>query len=290
MHRACPSLVTARVGVWYRRAAPGWRLVAWLTCVLAAWLAWWALLAVLGVPAEALWRPDLHPWGQRLLLGGAYAGLLLATCWCWVGLQGRPLVTLTGPLPAAARQAGGWFVVGLGSLALVHGVTLYSGLARWRSPGVDLASCSVLGDALAAAWLFAVSEELVFRGFVLRTLADTGRWPRAACLSAGGYATAHFLRAHLDLEAVALPWLGLFLAGCLFAWLVQRTGALWAAVGLHAGWVSLFLLSDRLRLLDPVPAGRLWSGGGYPLGGLLGIGAVLILWGVTAWVWGRESA
>jgi membrane protease YdiL (CAAX protease family) len=279
----------ARVGVWYRRAAPGWRLAAWLTCVAVAWLAWGAILAAFGVPAEAMWRPDLHPWGQRLLLGGAYAGLLLVTCWCWVGLQSRPLVMLTGPLPAAARQAAGWFLLGLCSLAAVHGVMLCTGLARWRSPAVDLASCSVWVDALAAAWLFAASEELVFRGFVLRTLADTGRWPRAVGFSAGGYATAHFLRADVDLGTVALPWLGLFLAGCLFAWLVQRTGAIWAAAGLHAGWVALFLLCDRLRLLDPVPAGRLWTGGGYPLGGLLGIGAVLTLWGLTAWAWGRES-
>ncbi|MEB3330586.1 MAG: CPBP family intramembrane glutamic endopeptidase [Candidatus Sericytochromatia bacterium] len=274
---------------WYRRVSPGCRLGAWLACVGVAWLAWGGALGAAGVPLEALWHPDRHPWGQRLFLAGAYAALLGTTAWCWGGLQGRPLVALTGPLEGGAGQAARWFLVGLGSLALVEGLTLALGLARWRGPAQSLAAWTVWGEAVLAAWLFAASEELVFRGFVLHTLGDTGAWGRAVWGSAVSYASVHFLRLNVDLRAVALPWLGLVLAGGLFGWLTRRTGSLWAALGLHAGWVALFLACDRLRCLDPVPAGRLWSGGGYPLGGGLGMAAVLALWGLTAWAWRRPG-
>jgi membrane protease YdiL (CAAX protease family) len=268
----------------YRRLAPGWRLLVWLACVAVAWAGWGGALVAAGLPLEALWRPDLHPWGQKALLGGAYASLLSTTAWCWVVLQGRPLVALTGP-PACWRAAGGWFLAGLASLALLQSLMLGLGLAEARPPAVPPMSPTLWGDVLAAAWLFAVSEELVFRGFVLRTLAEAGAWRLAVAGSAACYASAHFLKLDAGWQAVALPWLGLFTAGLMFGWLTLRTGALWAASGLHAGWVALFLASDRMRVLDPRPDAHLWTGGGYPLGGLLGLAAVLCLWAGTAWMW-----
>ncbi|MEB3222838.1 MAG: CPBP family intramembrane glutamic endopeptidase [Candidatus Sericytochromatia bacterium] len=275
-----------RLAGWYRQAAPGTRLGVWLAAVVAAWGGWAAALVVMGVPLAALWRPDT----QRLFLGGAYGGLLGVTVLMWIRLQGLPIVVLTGRWCArAAAEAGAWFLLGVCTLLAVEGGLVVSGLARWRSPVLDPTALTLWFDVLGAAWLFSLSEEFVFRGFVLRTLAAGGRWWAAGLVSSLSYATVHFLRADVVWHAIALPWLGLFLAGGLLAWLAFRTQGMWASAGLHAGWLAVFLLLDRLRLLEPAPTAVLWTGGGYPLGGLAGLGAVLGLWGATAWAWRRRT-
>ncbi len=76
--------------------------------------------------------------------------------------------------------------------------------------------------AVVAAPLF---EELFFRGFVFRGLANSWGWPAGAAMTA-----IVFGAAHLQLS-VFLP---LFALGFALAWVYQRTGSIWTSIALHA--------------------------------------------------------
>ncbi len=81
--------------------------------------------------------------------------------------------------------------------------------------------------------LVGIWEESFFRGYALFTLADgIGFWPAALVLS------AFFGITHLVGNA-GEGWTGMpqiFLISILFCLTLRRTGNLWFAVGMHAGW------------------------------------------------------
>ena len=81
--------------------------------------------------------------------------------------------------------------------------------------------------------LVGIWEESFFRGYALITLADgIGFWPAASVLS------AFFCFTHLVGNA-GEAWAGMpqiFLISMLFCLTLRRTGNLWFAVGMHAGW------------------------------------------------------
>ena len=87
-----------------------------------------------------------------------------------------------------------------------------------------------------------LSEELLFRGFLLSALAQSR-------LGYSGARAAHDAR--LDGASCRLLRLGLievFLAGLLFSWLLWRTGNLWVPIACHAFYNSRIVLSrDRGR-------------------------------------------
>ncbi len=89
----------------------------------------------------------------------------------------------------------------------------------------------------AAAWavaflLVGVTEEFLFRGYSLYTLASgIGFWPAAVLLSM-------FFGA-IHLRNIGEDWigaLGTIAIALVFAFSLWRTGSLWFAVGLHASW------------------------------------------------------
>jgi uncharacterized protein len=89
----------------------------------------------------------------------------------------------------------------------------------------------------AVAWAIAfllvgVTEEFLFRGYSLYTLArGTGFWPAAVLLST-------FFGA-IHLRNIGEDWIGALgtaTIALVFAFSLWRTGSLWFAVGLHASW------------------------------------------------------
>jgi membrane protease YdiL (CAAX protease family) len=98
------------------------------------------------------------------------------------------------------------------------------------NPGAECARFAALYAALFLAVAF--SEETLLRGYALVKLSQSiSFWPAAVLLS------LIFGASHLKHGAENL--LGIFFAGLfglLLAWSFQRTGSLWFALGLHAGW------------------------------------------------------
>ena len=73
-----------------------------------------------------------------------------------------------------------------------------------------------------------ISEEIVFRGFVLRGLWNGMGFWLAAVLSSAAWAALHLGDANVEAA------LQLFVLGMLLAWTVKRTNSIWPAVGVHA--------------------------------------------------------
>lgn len=76
--------------------------------------------------------------------------------------------------------------------------------------------------AVIAAPLF---EELFFRGFLFRGLANSWGWVLGAAVSAAAFGAAH---------AQFTIFVPLFTLGFALAWVYKRTGSLWTAIALHA--------------------------------------------------------
>ena len=153
----------------------------------------------------------------------------------------------TGLVPALrlARPAGGWrpfaYAV-LAMLPVLAVINLFSFLvapadmARDFSAFAELARADVI--VLASLTIGAgasASEELMFRGFLLSSLAATrlGYWP-AAVLATLAWTALHW----------TYSWVGLlevFVIGLYFSWLLWRTGSLWPPLVCHALYNSCLL-------------------------------------------------
>ncbi len=112
-----------------------------------------------------------------------------------------------------------------------------------------------IGLILAAVVLAPVTEELMFRGVLLRSLEGRGK-RFAMVVSALVFSAAHLLG--LDMEnlwrsaVVVLP--PIFILGLILAWLTQRSGRLGPAIFLHSGWnlLAAFVLLLPSDFLDQV--------------------------------------
>ncbi|HJQ76236.1 MAG TPA: type II CAAX endopeptidase family protein [Acidimicrobiia bacterium] len=112
---------------------------------------------------------------------------------------------------------------------------------------VAQADTMLLGLALALALVVVtpVTEELMYRGVLLRALEPRGK-RFALVVSSVVFSMVHVIG--LDMErpwqaaAVVLP--PLFILGLLLAWLTQRSGRLGPAILLHSGWnmLAVFVL------------------------------------------------
>jgi membrane protease YdiL (CAAX protease family) len=272
----------------YRSLPPPARIGAYLLGCAAASAAWCGVIWATCRPGPDVWvRPDLYPLAAGLYLAGTYAVLLGGAWLCWRRLQG-----------GSARElglAGSWglllgpLALGLASLAGLFGLEAWLGLVEWHEAAWQATSWSMVFSTLASALFFGASEEVLFRGFIYRTLRRGWGPGRSILASSAFYALLHFLRLDLAWHQILTPFLGLMLAGALMAWTAERTRSLWPAVGLHAAWVFLFLLTDQRKLIGYPPPTNWLTGGGYPLGGVLALGLLLALWALLARLLQRSS-
>jgi uncharacterized protein len=190
-----------------------------------------------------------------LLLGlaGQYVGNL-GVFWLLYRMKERPDVGF-------AIQGGDFLYVGLGLVLQIALAWLLLPLSRLLfpegQPPQEIADIIAqadtallgLGLVLAAVVLAPVTEELLFRGVLLKALEPKGK-RFALVVSSLIFSAVHVLG--LDLErpwqsaAVVLP--PLFVLGLLLAWLTQRSGRLGPAILLHSGWN---LLAAFVLLLPP---------------------------------------
>ena len=162
------------------------------------------------------------------------------------------------------------------------------GLASWEKTSLATVSWNGLIYTMVVLGLGVMGEELFFRGYgfqvALPALGTFGTLLPMGVL----FALAH--GSNLNVSRIAL--FNTFAWGVLLGWAVLRSGDLWLAIGLHAGWnwvlplmgVNLSGFTMKLTAYD-VRWGLpdMWSGGAYgPEGGLLCtvvIGLlVLVLW------------
>ena len=90
-----------------------------------------------------------------------------------------------------------------------------------------------------------LSEELLFRGFLLSALACT----RFGFLGAALISTALWTSLHASYTLLGIA--EVFMIGLFFSWLLWRTGSLWVAISCHALYNSLIVVVLRYV---PLPA------------------------------------
>ena len=142
--------------------------------------------------------------------------------------------------------------------------------------GMQVRGLALSGTAVAAsaiAWLAAcicvgISEEFLFRGYLLQTLWKAiGFWPASAVIAVVFAGIHYLLKAGENVsDVIALVSFSLL---CCYS--VLRTGNLWFAVGLHVAYdfVQLFVIGTPNggqvppgRLLDATFNGPAWLTGG----------------------------
>jgi uncharacterized protein len=260
----------------------------------------WLWHGVQGLAAEhpalaGLARHPFHRYVDRAILGLAVLGL-----WPLVRALRLPGFAAAGVTWSAESGRNLRRGLGLGflSLALVAGVAVGTG-ARQLDPGPDaLRWGRALGNALLSAVAVALLEELVFRAAVFTGLRRRNSFAAAALLSAALYAVVHFLQRspapaqvewHTGFVTLAHKFRGVLdghqlvpglftlgVAGWLLAWARERTGQIWFAVGLHAGWV--FWLKAYHFATRPVPGANVWLWGTERLlNGWLGFAVLAVL-------------
>lgn len=187
------------------------------------------------------------------------------------------------------------FLLGLAAMALIFAVEMGAGWAVARPAGGSWDSLGLMLLGYLATYVaVAVSEELMFRGYLLQTLLE---WPGtwwAALLAALIFSAFHSLNPGVSGLALA----HLTVAGLVFVGSYLATRRLWLAMGLHLAWnffqgpvfgfpVSGAAPHGLLSLSATGPA--LFTGGAFgPEGGLLGLGA-LLLCGLGIWAWARRK-
>lgn len=252
------------------RLRAGWRLLIWLliTAILDSALEFLAGLALPGANNH----PFLDP---RWLLTGdvlVFIAVLIATL-VMARIEDASLRDYYIPTRDFFRPQ---FWQGLlwGFLAVSLLVGLIAALGGYRITGVALHGTALIRAALwwtAAAIGIGVAEEIAFRAYLLRTLADGIRfWPAAILLSIGFGALHYFTKPYERWEDFASTGLiGLF--GCLT---IRRTRSLAFIIGFHAAfdWAAMFLYSGRNA--GEFAVGHLlqtsWTGPDWLTGGMLG--------------------
>jgi len=208
-----------------------------------------------------------------------------------------------------AMRAGVEVLAGLGAALFgvvfaVAGALALDQLAPASSPYEFLATRTV--TLLVGGLVVAIIEETFFRGLMLASLTSTVGFLGAAITSSGAYSIVHLLvsdptlarrgysvaagltyLAHAvgrQLEpASLLPLIGIFLCGLVLAVVVRRSGSLYLAIGLHAGWAFAFqVLRHTSQPLVEIPghsflathhylAGTRWAWAGAILSGFLAL-------------------
>jgi len=294
----------------YRVAActslPRALLIIAVALLLAALAAPWVYRVVQHIPLLSE-----HPFRRvfnRVVVVGVVAGMVL--CWRWLGVRFRPRI-LFRRKRALPRYAV-WFGIGFVCISALVLAQVYAGLQLYRYPTVAVVLRGAALGLLSAVCV-GIIEELAFRGFLLQVLLSRVARYRAILVSSAIFACLHlfsldhFLKPirHVELDGthwdaglrllvlffkplaqpqVVVPGLvGLFLAGWLLAELTVRTRTLWAAMGLHTGWVFAIKALGRVWKYhvplpdNPVPVW--WYGEKYAATGVLGwlIVALLIV-------------
>lgn len=159
-----------------------------------------------------------------------------------------------------------------------------------------LAASKILGKILMPALVVPPLEEWLFRGLLLGLWLKLAK-PGFACVGTSlVFAVCHFLKLPEGsvIANPAAPWAGfellgkvllhftdprffvtefatLFVIGMILAWSRLRTGALWFAIGLHAGWIFAFKGFNHLHAtvgdhpLRPWGVGDSLNSGVFPL-------------------------
>jgi membrane protease YdiL (CAAX protease family) len=248
----------------------------WAALVMAGAAAWILVLAAwfrLPLSPEVFSGSVAVPGAARTTyVAGLYFWLMASAGWVWHRVGGRVSIGFS-----LRDWLLGWGV-GLGGLAILSAVEILLGWARLGATPIPSVPAAL--GAFLVATAFGISEEALFRGFMLGLLRKAFAAMAAVWISAATFACLHFLRP-VDPREILVPFVALGTAGALLAACRIRTGSLWLGIGIHSSWVWFITLLGQQSLLTFPVESRIWTGGGSPASGILGI---LGIGGLYVWL------
>ena len=255
--------------------------IAWIGTFFLGWFLLWLPIAI-PLLIHLQWQP-FHPFSpsQKLpLVASLYA---IVPLWLWgiatIKQESFAQYGLGNWGSLGVAIACGMGLGGLG-LVLLFGLWQWRGFCQWDGEKTHVWR-STLGSSLLIGLWVSVTEEVVFRGFVLNQLvAVVSPWLAAIAVSLL-FAVLHLVWEQQE----TLPQLpGLWLMGMVLVlarWADQ--GSLGLAIGLHAGWVSGMISLDTAQVIQYGDRAPEWLVGKYqrPLAGVGGLGLMLLTGGVV---------
>lgn len=223
---------------------------------------------------------DFHRYFSRCLLLLALIGLAVQCK--MVGIKSWAEVGWT-KLSSNFNHLGWGVLLGMASIMIIITLGILFG-TREFTPSHSLSSWSNhLASALGTAIAVAILEETLFRGMFFNLLRRDLSLAAAAVGSSVIYSAVHFFNQRPAIEEVtwatgftafpeflpdasALPiWLphfvNLIFAGMILAGVFARTGNLYFAIGIHAGWILLIKTGDFTTTSTLAAPSPLWGDG-----------------------------
>lgn len=266
-------------------------------------------LGVCGLLVELLLRVSGLPFSLTHRSGPGQVALyligLIGILWFARAIAGvNPVAFLLGYLRDWRRTLAGFvimFLFAFAAMALLHLALAQFGTVRLNQKSWEALTPKILertAVALLVVVVLAITEEMIFRGFVLRYL----RWSAAPGPTIAAVLGSAFIFSSLHtialqsavIEPDYLPLLtGLFMLGVLLGTVYVATGSLACCIGVHAGLLGFKVFQRRTDLIVYIPD---WMFGIRPDGMDLRVGpAVWLILGLTAalfvafrwWLWPR---
>jgi membrane protease YdiL (CAAX protease family) len=275
------------------RLHPVWRAVVYFAGVFSGLVGFTVVIVLVWAAAQVLFSADPNSLSaQAAALANSPAFLLISSAlnlgWslllafiCLRWLDGAPFTSLGFQRTDAGRELVLGLAVGTGSMLVVFGVLFALGWVRVQgtalvprpAPAVSL----LLALVLAAAF-----EEVVFRGYLLRTLLEWRGWGMPLAATSVAFGLVHLGNPNVT----GLALFNIMLAGAAFALGLKLTGRLWLPMAYHFAWnftqgpllgLSVSGLSFPTLLTTTLTGPEVWTGGAFgPEGGLIVTGILLV--------------
>lgn len=241
----------------------------------AVWLLLW-LPIVIPVAIAIKWQPPQPiTLQQKLPLVASLYAVAPLVLWlaAWLTAQPFSAYGIAKDL-SFLRSLGTGLIISLGGLIALFGCQQLVGWLTWNRDRWPQLKSALLPTLLLGLWV-SLTEELIFRGFLLNQLhQDYAPW-LAAVLSSLIFALLHLV---WEGRAIVPQLPGLWLMGMVLVlarWIDH--GSLGIACGLHAGWIWGIASLDTAEIVHYTGRGSEWLTGlaGKPLAG--GIGLLLMM-------------
>lgn len=143
----------------------------------------------------------------------------------------NPLVYLKLITPISRS---GWLFIGGGVIAII--LLVLGGVWLKGGHGLSEAGLQSWFMSLVSVWLSPISEEILFRGFILQKLQELIDFWRANLITALLFTLAHWpnwIWVQGWSPAIITSSVGIFALGWIFGYVMYKTNSLWPSIGLH---------------------------------------------------------
>ena len=248
-----------------RQAIPILKAVALLAAVALIFIALGLLLHSAGISLHSEGAEE----GPKTILNTlVLCAIAFGTTAAFARIERRSPFSYGLADPGGMRRWGWGAVTGVAAFAILIVILALANAIRFEpAHGSVPASLGWGLFWLGCYFAVAVAEEILFRGYLLSTLASGFGWSVAILITSLLFGLAHLSN---GLESPLAAINGVLL-GAVLGWSVRRSGSLWWAIGLHTGWdwAESYIagaadsgVRAMGRLVTAIPSGPLLLSGG----------------------------